>query len=157
MTMCYEDSMGKEIRFAEMNDVPVLAKMLGELFSMDHEFSADPAKQEKGLREIIGNENNGRVFVLVQGDEVLGMVSILFSISTALGGRVAVLEDMFIRSDHRWAGNGSLLLKAAISWCASNGILRLTLLTDHNNTPAAAFYKKHGFTKSAMIPLRMVF
>jgi len=75
--------------------------------------------------------------------------------STALGGRVALLEDMVVRPDARGRGAGSLLLRAAVEFARAAGCLRITLLTDADNAAAQRFYARHGFGQSAMIPMRL--
>lgn len=39
--------------------------------------------------------------MLKENDAIIGMVSILWSISTALGGKVAFLEDMIVSPSYR--------------------------------------------------------
>lgn len=85
----------------------------------------------------------------------MGMVNLLFTISTALGGRVAILEDMVVRPGYRSCGAGSKLLQAAMDFAKSAGCHRITLLTDRANESAQRFYKRHGFTLSEMVPLRL--
>ena len=84
------------------------------------------------------------------------LLGVLFLPSTALGGRVALLEDMVVRPDARGGGAGSRLLAAATEFARSAGCLRITLLTDAHNAAAQRFYGRHGFTRSAMIPMRLL-
>ena len=83
------------------------------------------------------------------------MVNLLFTVSTAIGERVAILEDMIVSPVARGSGIGSGLLTYAISFARLSGVKRITLLTDSENTSAQRFYGKHGFSKSSMIPLRL--
>ncbi|CUS41282.1 GCN5-related N-acetyltransferase [hydrothermal vent metagenome] len=83
------------------------------------------------------------------------MVNVLFTVSTALGARVAIFEDMIVSPEVRGSGVGSKLLEYAISSAQVCGCKRITLLTDSDNISAQRFYAKHGFEKSAMIPLRL--
>lgn len=137
-------------------DVPALCELLGVLFAQEAEFRPDPARQAAGLRAIMGHPDVGRVLVLRDASAVLGMVSLLFVPSTALGGRVALLEDMVIRPDARGHGAGSRLLQAAIDFARSAGCLRITLLTDADNLAGQRFYSRHGFERSAMLPMRLL-
>ena len=82
------------------------------------------------------------------------MVSLLYTISTALGGRVALLEDMVIQQTHRNQGVGSALLKYALAMAQRQQVQRITLLTDADNTAAQRFYRRHGFQPSPMQPWR---
>ena len=91
----------------------------------------------------------------VLNGEVIGMVNLLFTISTAEGGRVILLEDLIVRREHRGRGLGTTLMKATIALAKDEGISRITLLTDLDNTEAICFYQKHGFQTSLMKPLRL--
>lgn len=88
---------------------------------------------------------------------MIGMVNILYTVSTACGGRVAIVEDMILRAEKRNNGFGTLLLSAAIELARGEGCLRITLLTDRTNDSAIRFYQRHGFVLSEMVPMRLVF
>jgi GNAT superfamily N-acetyltransferase len=83
------------------------------------------------------------------------MVNLLYTVSTALGDRVALLEDMVVSPNVRGSGVGSRLLEQAIQLARLDGCKRITLLTDRANEPAQRFYQKHGFVSSVMVPLRL--
>jgi ribosomal protein S18 acetylase RimI-like enzyme len=146
----------KEILIATTDDLNDLIRLLNELFTQDIEFVPDYEKQKAGLEQILGNKDIGEILVLKIDDKTIGMVSLLYSISTALGGKVAILEDMVIDSDYRFQGFGKELLNEAIEFSRKRNCLRLTLLTDHNNSVAINFYKSFGFKKSKMIPMRLI-
>lgn len=140
---------------ATLDDIPQLCELLTLLFAQEAEFRPDRDKQAAGLRQIVEGQDVGRILVLRKGDEVVAMVNLLFTVSTALGGRVAMLEDMVVHPDHRGGGTGSRLLQAAIDHAHVAGCLRITLLTDGDNVAAQRFYARHGFTPSAMLPMRL--
>lgn len=149
--------MEYEIIPAEEKHIEELCSLLDELFSMDIEFTPDRDAQKRGLKSIINQPDTGEILILQKEGKIIGMVSLLYTISTALGGPVAVLEDMIISKEFRKMGYGSALLKNALQWAQDRGILRVTLLTDYNNDIAIKYYEKQGFTRSAMIPMRLVF
>ncbi len=144
---------------ATLADVDQLADLLVVLFSQEAELTPDRAKQLRGLQTIIASPEVGQIFVARDGGRVeggvLGMVSLLRTISTAEGGPVCWLEDMVVRPDARAAGLGSRLLQHAIDYARSNGFKRITLLTDGDNEEARRFYQRHGFQLSAMATLRL--
>jgi ribosomal protein S18 acetylase RimI-like enzyme len=146
-----------EITPATVEDIPQLCGLLALLFDQEAEFRPDSALQATGLRQIIDFPERGLVLALREGQSVIGMVNLLFTVSTALGGRVAILEDMVVRPDCRSRGAGSILLKAAVASARSAGCLRITLLTDASNEPAQRFYRRHGFNASDMVPMRLLF
>ena len=152
------DSNKYKICMAVESDIPALSDLLSILFSQESEFIPDPEKQQQGLKMIISNPSAGSVFVLKSSGDSrpVGMVSLLFTVSTALGGRAAFLEDMIIHPEHRQKGLGSLLLNEAVRFARKSGLLRITLLTDHDNSEAIAFYKKNGFFESEMRTMRQL-
>ena len=141
---------------ATLSDIPQLCDLLELLFSEEAEFHPDRAVQSAGLGQIMERADRGQILVLRNGTSVVGMVNLLFTISTALGGRVAILEDMIIHPAQRGNGGGSSLLQAAINVARSAECRRITLLTDRTNESAQRFYQRHGFRVSAMIPLRLL-
>ena len=144
------------VRLATLDDIPHLCKLLGFLFAQEVEFSVDLVAQAEGLRQIIEQTATGQILVLQEGSNRIGMVILLYTISTALGGRVAILEDMIVHPAHRGRGAGSILLQAAIDTARTNHCRRITLLTDSTNDIAHSFYSQHGFTPSHMQPFRLL-
>ena len=144
-----------QIEKATPADIPALSELLSALFSQEAEFTPNSEAQAKGLNQIIGNPEVGAVLVAREGGQVVGMVNLLFTVSTALGGQVALLEDMVVSSQARGAGVGSELLDQAISFARAQGCKRITLLTDRENESAQRFYGKKGFVVSGMVPMRL--
>jgi GNAT superfamily N-acetyltransferase len=142
------------IEKATLEDIAPLCDLLAVLFSQEAEFKPNHQAQQTGLQAIIRNPELGIILLARHNDKVVGMVSLLFSISTALGGRVAILEDMVVLPEQRGLGIGSELLNAAIKTARDSGCLRITLLTDSDNVIAHTFYEKHEFVRSAMLTFR---
>lgn len=149
--------MNQPITLATLAELEELVGLLNVLFTQDIEFEPDYAKQKAGLEQIINNPEIGEILVMKADGKVVGMVSLLYSISTALGGKVAILEDMVMDANFRRNGLGTELLNEAIAFAQKRGCLRLTLLTDFDNEAAIRFYQSAGFSLSKMIPLRLVF
>ncbi len=85
----------------------------------------------------------------------MAMINLLFTISTAEGGFVLLLEDLIVHRDHRHRGFGDRLLEYSLNFAREKNFLRITLLTDRANEEAREFFKAHGFLDLKMIPLRM--
>jgi GNAT superfamily N-acetyltransferase len=135
-------------------DLPQLAGLLAELFAQEAEFTPDRARQERALAMIIATPQLGTVYAAREGERVLAMVSLLYTVSTAEGGRVCWLEDLVVSAPRRGQGIGALLLGHAIAAARAQGCARITLLTDRVNAGARRFYARHGFADSAMMVLR---
>ncbi len=144
-----------QITPANISDIPALCDLLGILFSQEADFKPNHEAQSHGLARIISSPEIGLIVVARQDNQIIGMVNLLYTVSTALGDRVALLEDMVVSPNARGSGVGSRLLEQAIQFARANGCKRITLLTDSTNKSAQRFYQKHGFGFSAMIPLRL--
>ena len=145
-----------KIEMAIKSDIPTLCILLDYLFSQEVEFKPDHKTQSRGLRMILNNNNIGNIFVAKKNEKIIGMVILLYTVSTALGERVALLEDMVVSPDERELGIGSMLLDHAVKYANEKGCKRITLLTDKMNIRAQKFYKQHKFNCSSMIPFRMI-
>ena len=146
-----------EIRFdlARQSDLPRLVELLGILFESEAEFSADSEKQRAALQAILADPAKGKICVAREGREVVAMASLLYTISTAEGGKAALFEDLVTAPEHRKRGIGAALLKHVIEQARAEGVLRVTLLTDMQNERAQAMYRRVGFVGSPMKPMRL--
>ena len=138
------------IDFASDADLDVMADLLHELFTLESDFKPERTKQLAALRWIIAHPAHGRLFVVREGDRVVGMANALISISTAEGGPALILEDVILAASHRGKGHGRSLVDHVLRWAAREGMQRVTLLADKDNAAALAFYGRLGFEESAM-------
>jgi GNAT superfamily N-acetyltransferase len=140
---------------ARFEHIPAMVGLLRELFSEEQDFEPSYTRQATALELIVNQPAHGRVFVAVAGHGAIGMISLLFTISTAAGGYAAWVEDLVVASAMRGKGVGSALLEHAVAWARREGLTRLTLLTDRRNEQAQRLYARNGFVLSQMIPLRL--
>lgn len=143
------------IEQATLEDLPQLTDLLLDLFTQEADFVPNRAKQMRGLRLILEQPNRGRIFVLRQNGIIFGMINLLFTISTAEGGFVIMLEDVIVHRELRGRGYGDKLLQHAIDYARKKDFLRITLLTDRLNAEGQRFFREHGFVESKMIPMRL--
>jgi GNAT superfamily N-acetyltransferase len=141
---------------ATIEDLPALTELVMDLMSRSEDFSPDQTLQERGLRLILEQPNRGRIFVVRNKDRIFGMVNLLFTISTARGGFVILMEDVVIHPDHRGQGFGAMLVDYVVDFAKRKNFKRITLLTDRMSAESQEFFKKHGFEHSHMIPMRRI-
>jgi GNAT superfamily N-acetyltransferase len=143
------------IRPARTADIPQMCNLLGELFSIESDFSPDKQKQAQGL-DLLFNDSSGQsiVFVAEEDGEIVGMCSVQTLISTAEGGPVGLLEDVIVRKERRGKGIGKTLLSEVVGWCAGKNISRLQLLRDADNIEALKFYDTNGWFDTSLLCMR---
>src|SRR5260370_7322324 len=96
---------------ATIEDLSLLAELLMELFGQEPDFRPDYNNQMRGLRLILEQPSRGRIFVLRSVNKIIGMINLLFTISTAEGGFVILLEDLILAKHLRAHALGDDLLK----------------------------------------------
>ena len=141
---------------ATIEDLPALIELVTDLFARSDDFRPDAVAQERGLRLVLEQPNRGRIFVVRNKDRIFGMVNLLFTISTARGGFVILMEDVVIHPDHRGQGYGAMLVDYVVEFAKQKSFKRITLLTDRVSAESQEFFKKHGFEYSNMIPMRRI-
>lgn len=146
--------MTATIDFATPADIPAMADLLHELFTLESDFVPEREKQIAGLRLILDHPALGRLFVLRIDGRLAGMANALITISTAQGAPVLLLEDIIVNQAFRGGGHGRALVEHVLDWARVQGMGRVTLLADKDNAPALAFYERLGFEPSAMKVLR---
>ena len=150
-----EKSNQARVEPATLEDLPQLVQMAMDLFELEGDFEPSYEKQERGLKLILEEPSRGRIFVLRNDARIMGMVNILFTISTAEGGLVLILEDFFIHPSHRGQSYGSKLLNAVRDFALAKDFKRITLLTDKISEESQRFFTRNGFNFSKMIPMRL--
>lgn len=138
-----------------MADIGELIELLYELFSIEKDFTFNKEKQYEGLKLMLMNGDNKRVWVAVKDDGcIIGMCTLQVLISTAEGGEVGLVEDVVVKKHFRCRGIGRQLLQEMRSWAATRGLRRLQLLTDKTNLPSIQFYQNMDWQSTQLICMR---
>jgi len=146
--------MSSSIRNATAADLDALVRLLGVLFSIEADFRADPARQRRGLEQMLEDPERRAVLVAERGGAVIGMATAQLVISTAEGAPSAVVEDVVIEAAERGRGAGRALLEAIEAWARSRGATRMQLLADRENVAALRFYERMGWRSTQLVCLR---
>jgi GNAT superfamily N-acetyltransferase len=146
--------MNAIVDFATDADLPAMADLLYELFTLESDFKPERERQLAGLKLILDTPTIGQLFVVRVDGVVAGMANALITVSTAQGTRVLLLEDVIVSAKHRGANLGRRLVEHICAWSKAQGMTRVTLLADQDNTKALTFYAQLGFEASAMVVRR---
>jgi GNAT superfamily N-acetyltransferase len=131
------------IVYGEANeaDIPAMTGLLGILFGIEKDFSANISKQKIGLALLLKNPQTATIQIARNAaGKAIGMVSAQLVISTAQGAKSAWVEDMVIDADYRGQGIGRQLLQNALDWAKNQGATRAQLLVDMTNAEAQDYY-----------------
>ena len=145
------------IDLARAEDLPALVLLLGELFTIEQDFSADTSRQERGLRLLLEHPDRAAIFVARDdAGRVIGMVSGQLVFSTAEGAPSVWIEDLVVAASSRKHGVGRALLERVQEWARSRGATRAQLLVDTCNEPAERFYHRLGWQRTSLAARRLM-
>jgi ribosomal protein S18 acetylase RimI-like enzyme len=145
--------MNLKFRTAQQADLAEIVALLGELFSIEKDFSPEPPRQLAALKLMLPREDMLLMVAEVQIDgesHVIGFCSVQSLISTAEGGPVGLVEDVVVAAAFRGQKIGRRLLEAAEVWARRRGMSRIQLLADEDNIAALDFYRHMGWARGNM-------
>lgn len=106
----------------------------------------DESRGRDAIRRFLAEESLGRVWFIKSDMEVVGYVILTFGFIVEFHGRHGVIDELFIRPEHRGRGYGGETIEFIEGVCRSMGILVLRLEVEKANTEAQHFYQQKGFT-----------
>lgn len=98
---------------------------------------------------ILNDASIGKVFVLKKEGHIIGMVSLLFTINTALGGKHKQ-KDMIIDTPFQGKGYGKILLKEVLKKQKNLHVNMFPSISCCSNLRAQKVYEGLGFEYSTM-------
>ena len=123
--------------------MPRLVALLRELFGTEADFTADAARQQRGIELLLAAAQADRVMLAVARDRhgvAVAMASAQLVISTAEGALSAWIEDVVVDGRFRRLGVGNRLIEHLLAWARARGATRAQLVTDTENPGALLFY-----------------
>ena len=134
------------IRDAEERDIDAMAGLLEGLFAKEADFTPDRRRQEAGLALLL---RSGAVALCAERQgEVVGMATMQFLVSTAMGAPSGLVEDVVVKDGLRGGGVGRRLLEELVRRAKEAGCRRLQLVADEDNAPAHGFYRHLGWRET---------
>lgn len=133
------------LRTATETDVPVILELIRALAEYEH-MTDDCVATEAQLRaSLFGPRPGAEVLLAVtEGDVVAGFALFCGNYSTFLAQPGIWLEDLFVRSEHRGAGIGRMLLAHLARLAVQRGCGRVEWAVLDWNAPSIGFYQSIG-------------
>ena len=138
-------------RTAQRDDIPAIVALLAadQLGSQREKLSLPLDPRYIAAFEAIEADNNQRLVVMLDGDEVIGTLQLSFIPGLArIGAWRGQIEAVRIAAHRRDSGFGQLMIEWAIAECRSRHCKLVQLTTDKSRSDAHRFYEKLGFTAS---------
>jgi GNAT superfamily N-acetyltransferase len=144
-------AMQIELRRAGADDRSLLLALIRGLYECEH-IPFDEARAARGVDGLLADSSLGGVWVIERagetgerGGDPIGYAVLTLGYSLEFGGRFALLDELFIREEHRGAGAGRQVLARIEEICRGLGLQAVRLEVERTNRMARELYRKVGF------------
>ena len=124
----------------EKVDISTITQMMQDFYAIDN-YPMDVEESKKLFQEFITNENLGKSWLIFSENEIVGYIILTFIFSFEYSGKIAFIDELFIKETARGKGFGKQLMQEAISIAEGN----IALHVEPDN-PAKKLYESLGFT-----------
>ena len=128
----------------EIVDIEIITQMMQDFYAIDN-YPMDVEVAKTLFQEFISNEHLGKSWLIYSESEIVGYIILTFIFSFEYGGKIAFVDELFIKETARGKGFG----KDAIQFIQQEvPILSLKLLyleVELHNENAQKLYLAHDF------------
>ena len=139
------------LRDARRDEVPAIVAMLADdTLGAAREMTSEPLPQSYyEAYDALARDPNNRLLIAELNGETVGTLQITFIHGLSRrGARRALIEAVRVASEHRGAGIGEAIIRAAIEIAREEGCTVVQLTTDKSRKDAHRFYQRLGFAAS---------
>ena len=132
------------------------ARHLMELLQANYQFDGIPfhAKTIRpALEKLLSDTSLGGAWFIEGEGNSAGLVVVTYGYDLELGGRVATINELYLRPEYRRKGLGNRALGLLGNILRQSGVYTLELQVVRTNTKAFNFYGKVGFRAHDRIPM----
>ena len=125
-------------------DVDLAVAMMAEFYAIDG-YPIDRDVSHRMLTDFIKDEKAGRAWLIVSENETVGYAVLTFVTSFEFQGRIAFIDELYVRGQARGRGVGKATVEFLKSEAAKYGVAMLYLEVERHNSVAEKLYVSAGF------------
>ncbi|HEX2051948.1 MAG TPA: GNAT family N-acetyltransferase [Actinomycetota bacterium] len=127
--------------------VGAVGRLLAELRARPGERA--PAGARAAFDRLATDPDAGAVVIAVDGDALTGVIAASYGWAVHAGGRVAVIQELWVAPDARGAGTGAALVEAVVAAARERGVTTVEVGLPRPSFAGSertrAFYERCGF------------
>ena len=134
------------VRSAKTSDVSVLAKLADKLIPGEASTSDRIRVLTRTLRR-----SDYSLYVAEKDRRLLGFVDLWVFPDFAHGGKMGIIQNLFVDRTFRRRGIGDLLMRRVTRRAGELKLKELHVWTTFRNRAAISLYRKHGLTRKSLL------
>jgi ribosomal protein S18 acetylase RimI-like enzyme len=129
---------------AEITDLETIVKMMQSFYEIDnYPFDAEIAAIL--FQEFVNNENLGKCWFIIMDEKTVGYVILTFVFSFEYKGRIAFLDELYIKEECRGKGIGKTAIQFIQEQANELSLKLIYLEIENHNQNAQKLYLSQNF------------
>ena len=128
----------------EITDISTITQMMQDFYAIDN-YPMDVEVAKNLFHEFISNENLGKSWLIYSENEIVGYIILTYIFSFEYGGKIAFLDELFIKETARGKGIGKEAIQFIQREVPKLSLKLLYLEVEPHNENAQKLYLAHDF------------
>lgn len=128
----------------EIADIEIITQMMQDFYAIDN-YPMDVEVTKTLFQEFISNEHLGKSWLIYSENEIVGYIILTFIFSFEYGGKIAFLDELFIKETARGKGFGKEAIQFIQGEVPKLSLKLLYLEVEPHNENAQKLYLAHDF------------
>ncbi|WP_445712791.1 GNAT family N-acetyltransferase [Flavobacterium sp.] len=128
----------------EIANIEIITQMMQDFYAIDN-YPINVEKSKKLFQEFITNENLGKSWLIFSENEIVGYIILTFIFSFEYGGKIAFIDELFIKENARGKGIGKEAIQFIQGEVSKLSLKLLYLEVETHNENAQKLYLAHDF------------
>lgn len=126
------------------HQIETIIQMMQDFYAIDN-YPIDIDVSKKLFQEFTSNENLGKAWIIYNDSEVVGYVILTFVFSFEYQGKIAFIDELFIKKTARGKGIGTDTVQFIKEQIPKLSLKLLYLEVENHNDNAQKLYLSHDF------------
>jgi GNAT superfamily N-acetyltransferase len=133
-----------QFKTLELSQIETITSMMKDFYAMDN-YPIDVEVSKKLFQEFISKEHLGKAWLIYSEDKLVGYVILTFVFSFEYGGKIAFLDELYIKEIARKKGIGNTTIKFIKEQAKQLNVKLLYLEIENHNENAQKLYLANDF------------
>ena len=130
----------------EIADIEIITQMMQDFYAIDN-YPMDIEVTKNLFQEFISNDHLGKSWLIYSESEIVGYIILTFIFSFEYGGKIAFVDELFIKETARGKGIGKEAIQFIQREVPKLSLNLLYLEVEPHNENAQKLYLAHDFER----------